>query len=134
MVSSVLKNVPSPNKVSIVPRSSGALGFSQTIPEYEKKLYTKEDLISQMMVIMGGRAAEEIIFNKITNGASDDIDKINKLAYDIISKFGMGELVGLRQIDNDTKIILEKESNNLIDLVDDGLIHLSSIVMMKPKN
>lgn len=56
----------------------GALGFSQSIPDNEKKLYTKKELESQIMVMMGGRVAEEIIFKEVTNGASDDIDKINK--------------------------------------------------------
>ena len=122
LISSLLDNVPSPTKISIIPRSKGALGFSQSIPSYEKKLYNKEDMISQMMVLMGGRAAEEFKFNKITNGASDDINKINKLARDIVTVYGMSNNIGLRNIENDTKNNLwQKESKILIQKVDEDI-------------
>ena len=124
LISSLLDNVPSPTKISIIPRSKGALGFSQSIPSYEKKLYNKEDMISQMMVLMGGRAAEEFKFNKITNGASDDINKINKLARDIVTVYGMSN-IGLRNIENDTKNNLwQKESKILIEKVDEDISNI----------
>jgi ATP-dependent metalloprotease FtsH len=116
LISYILNDVPSPNKVSIVPRANGALGFSQAIPEYEKKLYTKEEFMSQIMVMMGGRVAEEIILKKITNGASDDIDKINKLANDMITKYGMGKEINFRNLDNDTKNnLFRKESAQFVE-------------------
>ena len=125
LISSLLDNVPSPTKISIIPRSKGALGFSQSIPSYEKKLYNKEDMISQMMVLMGGRAAEEFKFNKITNGASDDINKINKLARDIVTVYGMSNNIGLRNIENDTKNNLwQKESKILIEKVDEDISNI----------
>ena len=120
LVSYLLTEVPSPNKVSIVPRANGALGFSQAIPDYEKKLYTKEDLMSQIMVMMGGRVAEELMLHQITNGASDDIDKINKLANDMITRYGMGNEINFRNLDNDTKSnLFRKESEQFVDNVND---------------
>ena len=122
LISFLLDNVPSPNKVSITPRTKGMLGFSQSIPDYEKKLYTREDLISQMMVLMGGRAAEEIIFKRVTNGASDDIDKLNKIARQIITIYGMNPNIGLRNIDYDTKNNLwRKDSEALLEMVDEEI-------------
>ena len=122
LVSYILPEVPSPTKVSIIPRASGALGFSQAIPDVEKKLYTKKELQSQIMVMMGGRVAEEIIFKDVTNGASDDINKINKLAEDIITKYGMGKNTGLRNLDSDTKNnLFRKESNSLVNEFDEEI-------------
>ena len=119
LISFLLDKVPSPSKVSIVPRTKGMLGFSQSIPDKEKKLYTKEDMMQQIMVLMGGRVAEKIIFNQVTNGASDDIDKINKIARQIVTTYGMGNNIGLRKIYDDTKdSFWKKESDKLIDLVD----------------
>ena len=125
LISYLLHTVPSPTKVSIIPRANGALGFSQSIPEYEKKLYTREELVSQMMVLMGGRAAEEIIFNTVTNGASDDIQKINKIAREIITVYGMGSTIGLRNINNDNENnFWKKESDGLIQVVDEEICDL----------
>ena len=126
LVSYLLENVPSPTKISIIPRSKGMLGFSQSIPENEKKLYTYLELISQMKVIMGGRIAEELIFNSVTNGASDDINKITQLSKEIVCTYGMNSQIGLRNIDYDTKNNLwKKESEKLVETIDyeiDGLI------------
>ena len=125
LISYLLYTVPSPTKVSIIPRANGALGFSQSIPEYEKKLYTREELVSQMMVLMGGRAAEEIIFNTVTNGASDDIQKINKIAREIITVYGMSSAIGLRNINNDNENnFWKKESEGLIEVVDEEICDL----------
>ncbi len=119
LVSCLLENIPNPSKVSIVPREKGSLGFSMSIPKYEKKLYNYEDLVSQLMVIMGGRAAEQLVFNQITNGASDDIKKINELAKEIINTFGMNPNIGLRSIEKDSKNNLWRpESEHLIKMID----------------
>ena len=72
-----------------------------------------------MMGLMGGRAAEELVFNTVTNGASDDIDRINKIAREIIMKFGMGNSIGLRSISSDNSNNFWKlESESLIELAD----------------
>ena len=134
LISYILNDVPSPNKVSIVPRANGALGFSQAIPEYEKKLYTKEEFMSQIMVMMGGRVAEEIILKKITNGASDDIDKINKLANDMITKYGMGKGINFRNLDNDTKNnLFRKESAQFVEDVNEEVKVLINFCYLETK-
>jgi AFG3 family protein len=80
-------------KVSIVPRGTAALGFSQQLPE-EHYLFTREQLLDTMSATLGGRAAEEIKFDSITTGASDDLQKITKMAYSQIQSFGMSDKVG----------------------------------------
>ena len=80
-------------KVSIVPRGMAALGYAQSLPE-ERYLYTKEALIDRMVMTMGGRVAEEIIFGKITSGARSDLEKNTALAYAMVVDYGMSEAVG----------------------------------------
>lgn len=67
-------------KVTIVPRTSLALGFAQYTPS-EQQLYTKEELFDKMCMALGGRAAESITFNRITTGAQNDLEKVTKIAY-----------------------------------------------------
>jgi len=81
-------------KVSIVPRSSGALGFAQQLPD-ELPLYSKEALLDKIAVILGGRASEDLFLGKISTGASDDLDKVTKMAYSLVAVFGMNPELGL---------------------------------------
>jgi cell division protease FtsH len=80
-------------KVSIVPRGVAALGYAQYLPK-EQFLYTVEQMIDEMCKTLGGRAAEEIIFGRITTGALSDLEQITKLAYSMVSVYGMNEKVG----------------------------------------
>lgn len=80
-------------KVTIVPRTSLALGFAQYTPS-EQKLFTKEELYSKMCMTLGGRAAEDIIFNRITTGAQNDLEKVTKIAMSQVKKFGMSDVIG----------------------------------------
>uniref|UniRef100_A0A2M4AK86 Putative aaa+-type atpase n=1 Tax=Anopheles triannulatus TaxID=58253 RepID=A0A2M4AK86_9DIPT len=80
-------------KVTIVPRTSLALGFAQYTPK-EQKLYSREHLLDKMCMALGGRAAENLIFNRITTGAQNDLEKVTKIAYAQIKHFGMNEVVG----------------------------------------
>ncbi|XP_001664033.2 paraplegin [Aedes aegypti] len=80
-------------KVTIVPRTSLALGFAQYTPK-EQKLYTKEQLFDKMCMALGGRAAENITFNRITTGAQNDLEKVTKMAYAQIKYFGMSKTIG----------------------------------------
>ncbi|XP_071785734.1 mitochondrial inner membrane m-AAA protease component paraplegin-like [Asterias amurensis] len=80
-------------KVSILPRASAALGFAQYLPS-DQKLYSTEQLFDRMCMALGGRAAEALIFNKITTGAQDDLNKVTKMAYSQIQSYGMNERVG----------------------------------------
>lgn len=80
-------------KVTIVPRGTAALGYAQYTPK-EQYLYTTEQLIDQICMTLGGRAAEDIFFGKISTGASNDLQQITKIAYSMITVYGMNEKVG----------------------------------------
>ncbi|XP_017054496.1 paraplegin [Drosophila ficusphila] len=80
-------------KVTIVPRTSLALGFAQYTPS-EQHLYSKEELFDKMCMALGGRAAENLVFNRITTGAQNDLEKVTKIAYSQIKKFGMNANLG----------------------------------------
>ena len=119
LVSYLIEDLPSPSKVSITPRKKGMLGFSMSIPEKEKKLINKTDMLNQIMVLMGGRIAENLIFNESTNGAKDDINKMNKIANDIVTEYGMTDNLGLKTYNNDTKNnFFRTDSEYSIELVD----------------
>ena len=80
-------------KVSIVPRGVAALGYAQYLPK-EQFLYQTEQLLDEMCMTLGGRAAEEIIFGKISTGALSDLERVTKLAYSIVSVYGMNDKIG----------------------------------------
>ncbi len=80
-------------KVSIVPRGLAALGYAQSLPQ-ERYLYTKEALIDRMVMTMGGRVAEEIIFGQISTGAQNDLERITAMAYAMIVDYGMSDEIG----------------------------------------
>ena len=80
-------------KVSIVPRGLAALGYAQSLPS-ERYLYTKEALVDRMVMTMGGRVAEEIVFGQISTGAQNDLERITALAYAMIADYGMSEEIG----------------------------------------
>ena len=80
-------------KVSIVPRGIAALGYAQYLPK-EQYLYTKEQLIDMMCMTLGGRAAEDIIFGKISTGAQNDLERITKMSYAMVTIYGMNEVIG----------------------------------------
>ncbi|XP_071497391.1 mitochondrial inner membrane m-AAA protease component paraplegin-like, partial [Diadema antillarum] len=80
-------------KISIVPRANAALGFAQYLPS-DQKLYSKEQLFDRMCMALGGRVAEAIIFNKVTTGAQDDLNRVTKMAYAQVRSLGMNDEVG----------------------------------------
>jgi len=80
-------------KVSIVPRGVAALGYAQYLPK-EQFLYTIEQLTDEMCMTLGGRAAEEIVFGKISTGALSDLERITKLAYSMVTVYGLNEKIG----------------------------------------
>merc|ERR1719154_626673 len=81
-------------KVTIIPRTSAALGFAQYTP-VDKKLFSPEEMMDRMCMALGGRVAESLTFNKITTGAQNDLEKVTKMAYAQIRDFGFNEKVGL---------------------------------------
>lgn len=80
-------------KVSIVPRGVAALGYAQYLPK-EQFLYTTEQLMDEMCMTLGGRAAEEVVFGKISTGALSDLERVTKMAYSMVSVYGMNEKIG----------------------------------------
>ncbi|MCH3943947.1 MAG: ATP-dependent zinc metalloprotease FtsH [Atopobiaceae bacterium] len=91
------------SKVTIVPRTSGALGFTMQIEEDEHFLTTKKEMTDRIAVLCGGRAAEELVFGEMTTGAANDIEKATSTARDLITRFGMDEkfgMVALGQVQN----------------------------------
>ena len=79
------------HKITIIPRTSGALGYTMQVEEGEHNLMTKEELENKIAVYTGGRAAEELVFQSITTGAANDIEQATKLARAMVTRFGMTE-------------------------------------------
>lgn len=82
-------------KITIVPRTSGALGYTMQVEEDEKFLTTKQEILDKLAVYCGGRAAEELIFGEMTTGAANDIEQATKLARNMITRFGMSDKFGM---------------------------------------
>ena len=95
LVSSLEKGTMPVSKITIVPHTEGALGYTMYLPEEEKFLSTKDELLAQLRGILGGRAAEQVVFGVQTNGASNDIQKATSLARHMVSLYGMSEELGL---------------------------------------
>ena len=86
-------------KITIVPRTSGALGYTMQVDESEKVLYSKKDAYQRLEVLCGGRAAEEVVFNMITTGASNDIEKATELAKNMVTRYGMSDRFGMMALE-----------------------------------
>ena len=103
LVSALQKDAEPVQKITIVPRTMGALGYVMQTPEEEKFLNTKKELEAMLVGALAGRAAEEIVFETVTTGASNDIEKATKIARAMITQYGMSEkfgLIGLESIQN----------------------------------
>ena len=103
LVSALQKDAEPVQKITIVPRTMGALGYVMHTPEEEKFLNTKKELEAMLVGMLGGRAAEEIVFDTVTTGASNDIEKATQVARAMITQYGMSEkfgLIGLESIQN----------------------------------
>jgi cell division protease FtsH len=96
LVASALPGVDPVHKVSIIPRGIGALGYTMQRPTEDRFLIERCELINRMAVLMGGRAAEEIVFNEISTGAADDLDRVTDIAQQMVTRFGMAEALGQR--------------------------------------
>ncbi len=100
LASALQKNTDPIQKITIVPRTMGALGYAWYVPEEEKHLESKDELYEQIVTALAGRAAEEIVFDSVTNGASNDIEKATSLARSMITRFGMSEKFGLMKLES----------------------------------
>ncbi len=123
IVAAVQKDAAPVHKITIIPRTSGALGYTMQIDEGEKFLMTKDEALAKITVLTGGRAAEELIFGTCTSGASNDIEKATKLARAMITRFGMSENFGMialetvndRYLGGDTSLICSQKTAYMID-------------------
>ena len=110
-------------KITIVPRTSGALGYTMQVEEGDHYLMSKEEIENKIATYTGGRAAEEVVFGSVTTGASNDIEQATKLARAMISRYGMSEdfdMVAMETVTNqylggDTSLACSAETQSKID-------------------
>jgi cell division protease FtsH len=103
LVAARIKDAAPVHKITIIPRTSGALGYTMQVEEEERVLMSKEDALSQLAILTAGRAAEEVVLKSITSGASNDIEKATGIARAMVTRFGMSEhfdMVALEQVVN----------------------------------
>ncbi len=100
LVSALQKHSEPVQKITIVPRTMGALGYVMNVPEEEKYLSTKKELEARLVELMGGRAAEEIVFDTVTTGAANDIQQATNLARAMVTQYGMSEKFGLMGLES----------------------------------
>ncbi len=99
LVSALQKDSEPVQKITIVPRTMGALGYVMNVPEEEKYLNTEKEIRAMLVEFVAGRAAEEIVFNTVTTGAANDIEKATKVARAMVTQYGMSEKFGLAQLE-----------------------------------
>ena len=95
LVAALQKHSQPVSKITIVPHTSGALGYTMQMPEEEKFLSSKEELIVELQTMLGGRAAEQVVFGIATTGASNDIERATELARKMVTQYGMSDRLGL---------------------------------------
>lgn len=103
LVSALQKDAEPVQKITIVPRTMGALGYVMNVPEEEKYLNTEKEIRAMLVQFLGGRAAEEIVFDTVTTGAANDIERATKLARAMVTQYGMSQefgLMGLESVEN----------------------------------
>ncbi len=118
------------HKITIIPRTSGALGYTMQVDEEEQVLLSKEQALDKVATYMGGRAAEELVFNTVTSGASNDIIQATKIARAMVTRFGMSEEFGMMALETvnnpylgeDTSILVSPDTATKIDTEVLGII------------
>ena len=95
LVAALQSNSAPVQKITIIPRTSGALGYTLQVDEGDHFLMSKEELLNKICTYTGGRAAEELVFHSITTGASNDIEQATKLARSMVCRFGMSDEFGI---------------------------------------
>ena len=130
LVTARQKNAAPVHKITIIPRTSGALGYTMQIEEGERVLMSREDMLSQLATLTGGRAAEEVVFGSITSGASNDIEKATQIARAMITRYGMSDqfgMVALETVNNpylssDSSLVCSPETSARVDAEVQSLI------------
>ena len=123
LVAALQTNSAPVQKITIIPRTSGALGYTMQVDEGEHYLMSKTEIENKIATFTGGRAAEEIIFKEITTGASNDIEQATKLAKAMVSRFGMTDKFGMvametmnnQYLGGDTSLTCSAETQTKID-------------------
>ena len=130
LVTARQKNAAPVHKITSIPRTSGALGYTMQIEEGERVLMSREDMLSQLATLTGGRAAEEVVFGSITSGASNDIEKATQIARAMITRYGMSDqfgMVALETVNNpylssDSSLVCSPETSARVDAEVQSLI------------
>nr|WP_242984150.1 ATP-dependent zinc metalloprotease FtsH [Clostridium putrefaciens] len=140
LVAATLENADPVHKITIVPRTMGALGYTMQLPAEEKYLVSKEEMMDQITVMLGGRAAEEVEFNSISTGASNDIERATQTARSMVTMYGMTDkfdMMALESMSNryldgrpvqncsaETAALIDEETLNIIKECHKGAIDL----------
>lgn len=123
LVAAKCKNTAPVHKITIIPRTKGALGYTMQVEEEETNLLTKEEAYQRIMTYTGGRAAEALIFNSITSGAANDIEQATKLARAMVTRLGMSDSFGMTALETvsnaylggDTQLACSEETASQVD-------------------
>ena len=123
LVAARLKDAAPVHKITIIPRTSGALGYTMQVEEEERVLMSREDLLNQIITLTGGRSAEEVVFNSITSGASNDIEKATRTTRAMITRFGMSDSFDMMELEtvnnpylgSDTSLLCSAETAAQVD-------------------
>lgn len=108
LVSALQKNTLPIQKITIIPRTDGALGYVWSVPDEEKQLESKKEMEEEIVTLLAGRAAEELKFDSVTNGASNDIEKATNIARTMITMYGMSDKFGMVQLEGITGEYLDR--------------------------
>ncbi len=142
LVTARQKDAAPVHKITIIPRTSGALGYTMQIEEGERVLMSREEMLSQLATLTGGRAAEEVVFGSITSGASNDIEKATQMARTMITRYGMSDqfgMVALETVNNpylssDSSLTCSPETSARVDAEVQGMIaaaHDKAVAILK---
>ncbi len=127
LITALEKKAEPVQKITIVPRTMGSLGYVMQVPEEEKYLMSKEELITRVTTLFGGRAAEEIVFNSVTTGASNDIEQATAIARAMITQYGMSDKFGLIGLESQTNRYLD--GRNVLNCADTTAAEIDHEVM-----
>ena len=127
LTSALQKDAEPVQKITIIPRTSGALGYVLQTPEEEKFLLSKKEILARLVVCMGGRAAEEVVFDSVTTGASNDIQQATNLARAMVTQYGMSEKLGLMGLESRESMYLDNGS--VLNCSDETASHVDEEVM-----
>ena len=127
LTSALQKDAEPVQKITIIPRTNGALGYVLQTPEEEKFLLSKKEILARLVVCMGGRAAEEVVFDSVTTGASNDIQQATNLARAMVTQYGMSEKFGLMGLESRESMYLDNGS--VLNCSDETASHVDEEVM-----